>query len=214
MSKALLNTRFGKLLVINKTNLRKNSRIVWECICNCGNTKLVPSNYLLAGRTKSCGCFNIDNLKTIKTKHGHNKPNNRTKVYRIWAGMKNRCLNPNAEKYHLWGGRGITVCERWMKFENFLEDMGEPPSIYHSIDRIENNKGYYKENCRWATSKEQCRNTRKNVNITFNNKTQCLADWSIEVNIKSTIIRDRLKRGWSIENALTVPAKRSYLNAL
>ena len=119
--------------------------------------------------------------------------------------MIQRCINPNDKKYPLYGSRGIRVCKQWEKFENFLKDMGECPSGY-SIDRTDNNKGYNKENCRWATPKEQARNRRNNHMISYNEKTQCLAAWTEETGIASSLISWRIKNGWSTEKALTTSA--------
>jgi hypothetical protein len=116
--------------------------------------------------------------------------------YKSWSGMKNRCLNPAHEDFRLYGGRGITVCERWLEsFENFLEDMGpKPPKT--SLDRIDNNKGYTPENCRWASNKLQSNNRRTNRTITFNGKTQTYKQWSEELGLGSGTIRMRVLSGW------------------
>lgn len=120
-----------------------------------------------------------------------------------------RCTNPNSKEYPNYGGRGITICERWLKFENFLADMGER-SENASIDRIDNFQGYYPDNCRWSTRSEQQRNRRNNRLITFNGKTQCLEDWAAEIGIRSDVLIKRLKLGWSIEETLTKPLDSRY----
>lgn len=124
--------------------------------------------------------------------------------------MLERCNNPNSIRFYDYGGRGIKVCERWLKFENFLEDMGERPKNT-TIERKENNKGYYKENCRWATVKEQCNNRRSNHFLTFNEKTQTMAQWADEIEISSNTICMRLRSGWSVEKALTTPVKTTKM---
>jgi len=121
--------------------------------------------------------------------------------------MLNRCHNKKYEKYSQWGGRGIRVHKKWHKFENFLSDMGHPPTKHHSLDRKNNNKGYNKTNCRWATHKEQARNKRNNRLITFNSETKCLSAWGEHYQIKPGIISDRLNRGWSTKKALTTKPK-------
>jgi hypothetical protein len=121
--------------------------------------------------------------------------------------MITRCINPNNERYKDYGGRGITVCDRWLKFENFLEDMGEcPPGL--TLDRIKNNLGYYHGNCHWTTPKQNNRNKRNNHLITFNGKTQCLSAWAEQLNISRTTLWCRINRyNWSIEKALTIPTR-------
>lgn len=177
---------------------------MWECLCICGETIVTSGSSLRNGSTKSCGCLKREgnNLK-----HGYNRCKKRTPTYSSWSGMKTRCNNISGPKYNKWGGRGIRICNRWSKFENFLKDMGSPPTKSHSLDRINNNKGYCKSNCRWATPKQQGRNKSNNRIFTFKRKTQCLSAWSEEYKIKSSIIADRLNRGWSTKEALTVPIK-------
>ena len=131
--------------------------------------------------------------------HGMSK----SREYRIWTCMKQRCLNPNNKKFHRYGGRGIRICSRWMLFENFLLDMGKSPSGM-SIDRIDNNKGYSKENCRWANNKEQSNNKGNNVFLTFEGKRKTIKEWSLYLGSKShSLVRGRILRGWSIEKSLS-----------
>lgn len=122
----------------------------------------------------------------------------------IWRSMRNRCSNPKHPSYKNYGGRGITVCDRWEEsFINFYEDMGARPSKDHSLDRINNNLGYNKENCRWATDKEQRRNTRRNIFLTLDGKTMCLEDWAKQLKIKPDTLKKRIDSGWSDERVLT-----------
>lgn len=128
-----------------------------------------------------------------------------TSTYSVWATMKARCSNCNNANYHNYGGRGITVSDSWQKFENFYADMGERPEGM-SLDRIDNDKGYSADNCRWASVKQQMRNTRINNWITFNGKTQILKDWADELGLSEQVIHRRLNKcGWSVEDALTIP---------
>ena len=121
--------------------------------------------------------------------------------------MKARCLNTNAPNYTSYGGRGITICERWMSFVNFLADMGErPPGT--SLDRIDNDRDYCPDNCRWATPRQQSRNTRIARLITFNGETMRVVEWAERLGLNEYIIRSRLKYGWSVERALTRPVKK------
>jgi hypothetical protein len=130
-------------------------------------------------------------------------------IYYRWAGIIQRCTNPNNKEYKHYGARGITVCERWLKFENFLKDMGLPPTDKCQIDRIDNDNNYCKENCRWTTPKINSRNRRDNHLVTHNGKTQCIAMWAEEINIKCGTLSMRLKRGWTTERALTVPIRKN-----
>lgn len=201
----LIGKKFGRLVVIKKGETNKQGNYQWLCLCDCCVKKMVNSTHLITGHTKSCGCFK----KEVSIKHGHTEGGQGTRIYRIWKCMTQRCTNPNNTQWKNYGGRGITVCERWMKFPNFLEDMGEPSTENHSIDRIDNNKGYHKENCRWATSKEQARNTNKNRVETYNGKTQCIADWAQEWGIDQGTLWYRIVQSrWSIQKALTTPVRK------
>jgi hypothetical protein len=146
--------------------------------------------------SKSCGGY----------KHGGFK--NRTSEYMSWGAMKDRCNNPNSTAYVRYGGRGITHDPAWTDFEKFLEDMGLKENPKLELERIDNDKGYYKENCRWATHKEQTRNRggkRATRLYTFNNKTMCIADWAKEVGISPQSMQKRLNKGWDLDRALTPP---------
>ncbi len=126
-----------------------------------------------------------------------------TRVYRIWIGMKARCFNQNHPKFHAYGAKGITICERWLDFEKFFEDMGHPPSEQHSIDRYPNKKGSYEPgNCRWATKKEQMENTSRTKEYTYNGEIHCLKEWSRILGIPSQTLWNRLNRSkWTVEQA-------------
>ncbi len=159
---------FGRLTVIAMTDLRKSRQVVWRCVCECGNEKLVASRYLIDGDSKSCGCLKVDTGKasTSLFKVVHGEAAVVSAEYRCWAGVLTRCNNTNHGQYASYGGRGITVCDRWDpkkggSFENFLEDVGRRPSEKHSIDRLDNDDMYAAWNCRWATKKEQAQNRRK-----------------------------------------------------
>ncbi len=136
-------------------------------------------------------------------KHGHTRGKRPTRVFRAWAEMIRRCTNPNFIAFKHYGGRGIKVCERWQSFENFLADMGEPPTEKHELDRYPNKDGDYEpDNCRWATKSENMRNTNRNHLVTYQGRTQCLAAWSEELGIPWGRLRDRLgKLGWTVDRA-------------
>lgn len=181
----------------------KWGHVIWLCRCICGKESTVYSFSLKNGRTKSCGCF----IQDVKTKHDHKSNGEITGTYRSWFCMKQRCTNPHNKDYHSYGGRGITVSKEWLEFSNFLRDMGEQPPN-KTIDRIDNNKGYCKSNCRWATKGQQARNKRNTRFITYGNIRQSLDDWSKKTGIPKAVIRSRLSRGWSVQKTLTTAAKR------
>jgi hypothetical protein len=154
---------FGRLTVIEEAGKNKYGAFWWKCKCECGNIKKVYGMNLTRGLTKSCGCLRIE--KTVQRSTTHGKFH--TFAYKVWADMLQRCNNPNSSSYQDYGGRGITVCERWQKFENFFEDMGERLYSNLTIERVDNSKGYSPDNCVWADKFVQARNKR----IFKNNKT-------------------------------------------
>ncbi len=202
--KNLIGKRFGRLLVNNKTRL-KDGRRGWVCKCDCGKTAIIRTNHLLNGNTRSCGCFKKETNKT------HGKRN--TITYNTWANLKQRCYNQNASGFKNYGGRGIKVCDRWLDFKKFLEDMGERPSKNYSIDRIDNNGDYCKENCRWATRIQQNRNSRHCNKLSFNGKTLTLSGWSEITGINLATLNYRFYIAkWSIEKTLTTKVKSNRLD--
>lgn len=154
----LTEKRFGKLVALSVHKYIDNTRIYWLCLCDCGKETIVTTSHLHCGKIRSCGCLKD---KGNNLKHGHTKNAKQSKTYIAWNHMIQRCNNPKNINYKYYGGRGITVCERWMKFENFLKDIGEIPSGL-TLDRIDNNDNYTPNNWRFATWKEQANNKRNN----------------------------------------------------
>lgn len=204
--------RFGRLKVIELVSKNNRGQTRWLCECICKNERIVQGSNLKNGNTKSCGCLPKETARKIglsNTLHGHGKRGKETRTYKSWRCMMQRCYNPNNNDYPNYGGRGITVCERWLNsFPNFLEDMGErPPKC--TIHRIKNNKGYCKKNCKWATLIEQARNKLNNLYIAHNGKRQLLIEWSEETGILYSVLWQRIYMyNWSIQKSLTTPIKK------
>lgn len=158
-TKTFEGQRFGRLVTRRWLGAVSGNGHAWECVCDCGSVTVARTTNLTRGATRSCGCLQRELAGKHITTHGHSGPN-RTRTYRIWANMKTRCTNPRSTGYHLYGERGITVCKRWLKFENFLRDMGEAP-LALTLERKDNDKGYTKSNCKWATYYEQRMNQRR-----------------------------------------------------
>ncbi len=144
----------------------------------------------------------------LRATHGCNRRGRRTSEYATWAVMLQRCNNPRNKKFPRYGARGITVCERWQSFSNFLADMGPRPTTGHSLDRIDNNGNYEPGNCRWATRSEQQRNTSTNHSVTFQGETLCLTAWAERTGISFSALKCRFRNGWSAEKALTTPYRQ------
>lgn len=164
----LTKRKFGRLVVIERARNAKRSCVLWRCRCDCGNIVVIRSTNLRSGNTQSCGCLQKEIVGKIFTKHGMR----RAKEYEVWTNMLKRCNNPKSSYYYNYGGRGITVCEKWLKFVGFFEDMGSLPKGL-TLERRNNDKGYYKENCCWADCTTQSRNQR----IRKDNKTGVRGIW-------------------------------------
>jgi hypothetical protein len=174
----------------------------WECQCDCGQAALIKTMDLLRGTTKSCGCFRRENSSIQNRTHGKRD----TPTYAVWRSMHARCKNSKRDDFKNYGARGIAVAERWDKFENFLEDMGEQPKGL-TLERRNNNGNYHKGNCRWATRSEQLRNFRGNRLITFDGRTMCVTAWAEVLSVPWHLLFLRLRHGWSVERTLTTPHK-------
>jgi len=203
----LTGKKFGKLTVIELADTDAGPKY-WKCVCECGNTKTVSGGHLKSGNVKSCGCFLKDSKNTnirsaiaaakiANTKHGKYGQ----RVYNTWSGMLGRCNNPSNKDFQSYGGRGIKVSKDWETFQNFYKDMGDPPEG-HTLDRIDNNFGYCKENCRWATSITQARNRKNNRNFELSGETKTLAEWCEVFAINYETVTARLRKGLPIAEAL------------
>ena len=197
----ITGSRFGRLTAIEKAGSGRG-RALWACLCDCGGHKIVDGVRLRNGAVKSCGCWKTD--MPAQLRHGQNRTGNRSKAYSSWHHMRDRCLNPASAKWEHYGGRGITICDRWATFEAFYEDMGDcPPG--HTIDRIDVNGNYEPGNCRWADALAQSRNVRRNVKLSMGGETLPVWEWSERVGISVTTLIMRRRRGWSDSEALTTP---------
>lgn len=175
------------------------------CLCDCGKIKSVCRSNLLRGKSKSCGCWRAEQTARRCTKHGHSKKGSRLPEHQCWVNMKSRCLNPRDKRFADYGGRGIAVCDRWVEsFDAFMLDMGPRPEG-HSIERIDNNKGYDPDNCVWASNKRQMNNRSACVYVSMNGETMTATQWAERLGVRAHTILTRLKRGWSGERALTEP---------
>jgi hypothetical protein len=184
---------YSRLTVIGIDSVVKH-KCRWLCKCECGNTKSITGIELRNGKVRSCGCLRPEIIKTINLTHGHLADRKCSKEYRAWQAMKARCFDINNIGYPNYGGQGKTVCDRWKdSFENFFADMGKKPTPKHSLDRIDNKGNYEPSNCRWATRKEQQRNTSRNNNLELNGITMCISDWAIHLKIQRMTLYKKLK---------------------
>lgn len=201
----LTGMRFGELTVCHAIDERMWGCVMWVCKCDCGNSTKVSSANLTRGNTSSCGHLRVTRGVELRTTHGLSD----TPEYMAWGDMIKRCTNPNDKGYHNYGGRGISVCYRWLSsFENFYADMGPRPSDDHSIDRRDNDGNYEPGNCHWATKEEQDNNRRTNRVFYYKDKRYTISQLAKEFGINYETLRNRLNRGWSIENAVETPIRQ------
>lgn len=202
MKSALMEgQRFGNLIVLRKSKLAGRT---WDCICDCCKQTTVDSRNLRSGHTKSCGCARRQTLLT----HGLYK----SSEYSVWRSLLPRCRNPKSPAYKYYGGRGINVPDEWVSgdgsrsgFEVFLADVGQRPSLAHTLDRRDNSKGYSRGNCRWATRKQQMNNMRRNRLLTHDGSTLTVAQWTKLKGLTENLIAGRLRMGWSVARAIDTP---------
>lgn len=208
----LSGRKFGRLLVRYPVEIKKNSHVVYACVCDCGASRRVTSSNLRSGHTQSCGCLVVERTSEANGIHYQSQ----TKLYRRWKQMIQRCYLETAPNYKWYGGRGISVCVRWRDgdadgkggFECFIADMGEPPAGAW-IEREDNDGNYCPENCSWRSPKEQQRNTRRTRLITWNGMTMSLTEWSRVLGKSDDFVGKRLRKGCSVERALSIARRGS-----
>lgn len=198
----LAGKRFGRLTVVSRAANNHRGQTMWNCVCDCGIEKAVLGYNLTKGLTKSCGCYHQDRLIADKTTHG----DSHSRLHSIWTNMKTRCTNQNTRSYKDYGGRGITVCDEWANdystFKAWALKSGYEDKL--TIERIDNNKGYFPQNCCWVTHSEQATNKRNLRKLTYNGETHSLAEWGRITGLGASTIRARIdRRGWTIQAALS-----------
>lgn len=204
--------KFERLTPIEPIEIDKFHRAIWKCKCKCGNECAVAYSSLKNGDTQSCGClhdevFNKNRMHHVK----HNQSNSR--LFNIWVNMRQRCTNEKNQKYHRYGGRGITVCNEWLHdFQAFYDwSMSHGYADDLTIDRIDNDGNYEPSNCRWITAKEQANNVSYNLIFEMNGKKQTLKQWSEDVGINYGTLYSRIYRnGWSFEKAISMKGDARY----
>lgn len=196
----LTNQRFEKLTVLKRVENGIHGNARWECLCECGKTTIVDARNLRSGAVKSCGC-----LRQVSYNVTHNSSG--TSLYQMWRSMLYRCENPKHTAYKSYGQRGICVCEEWHDFLVFKKWVEETkPSGKVTLDRIDNNKGYTPDNCKWSSPKEQAHNRRSNLLFEYQEKTHDLQQWSEILGFNYKTVHNRIyKLGWDFEKAISTP---------
>lgn len=191
----LTGKTFGRWSVLSEAK-KRIGKVYWTCRCECGTVSEVAGSVLRRGRSRCC-------TKCRVTTHGKSA----FPEYTVWLAMLGRCRRKSSDAYRNYGQRGITVCDEWQSFAAFYRDMGPRPTPKHTIERKDNDLGYSKGNCKWATRKEQLRNTRRTHFLTFNGIAQCVTDWAKQLGMPPRTLHNRINRGWSVERALTTPVR-------
>lgn len=198
----LTGQKFNKWTVLERGANSKANKVMWLCRCDCGTERLVARYSLTGGGTKSCGCHSRSETKARLTKHGMTK----TRIHSLWRGIHTRCYNPNRKTWSDYGGRGITVCERWHDFEAFYEDIGQFYSGGMTIERINNDLGYQPDNCKWVPKSEQSRNRRSVIYIDTLSGRMSIADAARLAGVSWFCMHNRAKKKWPIEKML-IPSR-------
>ena len=219
--KDITGQKFNKLTVISyaytvKGNGR-NYHTFYNCICDCGKSCIVEGAKLRNGHTQSCGCYRHERQIEANTKH----KGRYSRLYIVWCNMKGRCYNPNDKRYNSYGARGIIVCDEWKNdfnaFQKWAESAGYRPDAKRgecTIDRIDNNKGYCPENCRWVNNQTQANNKSNNIILTYNGKSQTVSQWARELNVDSETLRHRYNCGWNTKRIIETPLRKKSVDNL
>jgi hypothetical protein len=210
---------FNRLTVLGYAGKNKHNNNLWNCRCKCRNEIIVESHSLICGNTKSCGCLQKEKatitLLNMSMTHGLSRDKNhqKTRLYRIWAGIRTRCLNSNDKTFKNYGQRGICICNEWKNNFKVFHDwaIANGYSDNLTIERINNDGDYEPSNCKWADDIEQANNKRTSRIITFNGMAKTLSQWAKYYNINYNMLFERLKRGWTFEKAITTPRETRFL---
>jgi hypothetical protein len=201
----LTGNQFGRLTVVRSEGKGNYGKYLWLCRCSCGNTIISSTSQLNNGNTRSCGCLKREMVVNKNKIHGMAH----TPIYNVWSAMKNRCLNPNDKQYKDYGGKGVKICDKWLTFEGFYEDIGSTYAKGLTIERKDYNGDYCPENCIWTDRFTQANNTSRNRYETVNGITDSLANLCRRFGFTYATIQHRLQRGWSIEEAFNTPRLRN-----
>lgn len=209
-AKDLTGQKFGRLTAISSEKGKEGRRFIWTCLCDCGNYTKATTVSLTHGLKQSCGCIQRNILKKRNSTHGYSNE----RLYKVWKGMRSRCNNPHHKSYPKYGGRGIGICHEWDNYEAFrkwaLNNGYQEDATYSkcTLDRIDVNKGYSPDNCRWVNEFVQANNTRCNHILEYNGERLTVAQWSRKLGISADVIYARINSlGWSIEKSLSTPTR-------
>lgn len=208
----IIGEKYNRLTVISEAP-RRNGRRYLNCVCDCGNETTVSYSNLVGGQVKSCGCLKKEIASAAATNRNYIHGEEGTHLYRVWSGMKTRCSNPKHVFFNRYGGRGISVCDEWLTFKGFSEwahANGFREGL--SLDRIDNDKGYSPENCRWVPKEMQQRNRTTNHYVTIDGVTLPLISWAEKNGISYNTVLSRIRYGWSDVSAVTVPSARRVIH--
>jgi hypothetical protein len=201
-----IGKKYSRWTVLEHVGSDEKFRRIVRVMCDCGTERTVRMSELTYGRSQSCGCYNREVISRACTKHGvsHTSP-----LYKTWSAMKQRCYNPKQTAYKHYGGRGIYVCDEWRedfaKFEKWCQENGYKKGL--EIDRIDNDRGYSAENCRWVTRRENMKNTRRNILVTYGGETKAVSDWCEQYELPHNVVTRRIDRKWPTEK-LFIPSTR------